>query len=206
MRSFFAVACCLIFLPVAAVAQGSPSNEIGLMLGVEFIPDQRAGGQNIGIGNSEVFQVSFARCLAEAPAVALFFEVPAVAAPSHRIKSALDTPVSLATFFLTPGFRAAFRPDNSFSPWLSFGGGYALYEGSELVRSGAVNARRFTSTAALQFGGGFDIETGKRLIVPIRLRAEVRDFYSLDTLRFNVPLDSNRQHNVVVSGGFVLRW
>ena len=41
---------------------------------------------------------------------------------------------------------------------------------------------------------------------PIGLRAEVRDFYSLETPNFTSAIVAERQHNVVVSGGLILRF
>jgi hypothetical protein len=64
----------------------------------------------------------------------------------------------------------------------------------------------FTSTGALQFGGGIDVRTPIKIFLPIGLRGEVRDFYSFDTLEFATPVRGNRQHNVIVSGGFILRF
>jgi hypothetical protein len=57
---------------------------------------------------------------------------------------------------------------------------------------------------AAQFGGGIDVRTTLRLLFPISLRGEVRDYYSLETPAFGVPIGHAEQHNVVVAGGLVL--
>jgi hypothetical protein len=202
-----------VVVVAAAVGQSSSSetkNEFGFTIGGELIPDNSTQGPPsvpITIGSSVAFQLHYARRLAAGRRASLFFEVPASAAPSHTLTSAnLATPVSLATFFVTPSFRVSFRRGSRVSPWLSFGGGYGLYEGSENLGNGAVNANRFTSTGALQWGAGADIKTGLKILFPISLRGEVRDFYTLDTLDFNTPVTNNSQHNVVVGGGFFWRF
>jgi hypothetical protein len=51
-----------------------------------------------------------------------------------------------------------------------------------------------------------DIRTPIKILVPIGLRGEVRDFYSFDILDFTTPIRNDHQHNVIVSGGFILRF
>jgi len=185
-------------------------NEFGFTIGGEVIPDtstKTTPPAPINIGSSIAYQLHYARRLWKGDKAALFFEVPAVAAPSHDVSSLnVATPISLATFYVTPSFRLNLRPSARLSPWLSFGGGYALYEGSELLRNGNVNVNRFVNTAALQFGGGVDVRTKIRVLKPIGLHAEVRDFYSLETPNFTSAIVAERQHNVVVSGGLILRF
>jgi hypothetical protein len=202
-----------VVIVAAAVGQkGSAENknEFGFTIGGELIPDnatQSSASVPINIGSSVAFQLHYAHRLLAAERASLFFEVPASAAPSHTLTSTnLATPVSLATFFVTPSFRVSFRPTSRVSPWLSFGGGYALYEGSEALGNAAVNPNRFTSTGALQWGAGADIRTGLKILFPISLRGEIRDFYTLDTLDFNAPVTNNSQHNVVAGGGFFWRF
>jgi hypothetical protein len=50
------------------------------------------------------------------------------------------------------------------------------------------------------------VRTGIKVWKPIGLRVEVRDFYSFDTLDFTTPIRENRQNNVIVSGGFIVRF
>jgi hypothetical protein len=185
------------------------NNQLGLMLGTEFITDNSTAttpSVPVNIGNSEVFQLNFAHRLAGTD-TQLWLEIPAAAGPSHSVNPVdLNTPNNLATFYATPSFRVNFAAQRTFSPWLSFGGGYALFEGSESLRNGVENPDRYTNTGALQFGGGMDIRTPLKILTPIGLRAEVRDFYSLDTPRFITPVRDDHQHNVIVSGGFILRF
>jgi hypothetical protein len=185
------------------------SNQLGLLVGAEFIPDHTTAttpSVPVKLGNSEVFQLNFAHCL-YGKNTQLWLEIPAAAGPSHAVRSTdPNTPKSLATFYATPSIRVNFRAQKTFSPWLSFGGGYALFEGSEKLQNGLGNPDRFTNTGTLQLGGGIDIRTPIKVFRPIGLRAEVRDFYSFDTLDFATPVRGGRQHNVIVSGGFIVRF
>jgi hypothetical protein len=52
-------------------------------------------------------------------------------------------------------------------------------------------------------GARLDIRTPLKVL---SLRAGVRDFYSLDIPRFIRPVRDDRQHNIIVSGGFILKF
>jgi hypothetical protein len=193
----------------AADIQSEDRNELGLTIGGEFIPDVAANGTQLSFSSSVVFGVNYARRLAGTDNTALFLEFPVVAAPSHSVQptSASPTPVptSLATLYITPALRVNFARASAISPWFSFGGGYGLYEGSELLSNGAQNPDRFASVGTLQWGGGVDVRTPVKVIFPINLRLEVRDFDTLDSLNFNTGRGTS-QHNVSVGGGLLLRW
>lgn len=200
----------LLLLGAVAGAQDDKKNEIGLLLGIEFVPDNAlaaAPGGAVTFGKSEVFQVNYARRIVSGDKAALWLEFPAAAGPSHRIRTANPaTPVSVATFYLTPSFRVNFAPKKAVSPWLSAGGGYSLFETSETYANGAKNTNRLTNTAALQFGGGLDVRTPYRVLVPLNFRFEARDFYSFEAQTINAALKNGGQHGVILSGGLLLRW
>ena len=200
----------LLAAAVPAVAQNGDNdrkNEFGFTLGGEVIPSNSTLSAPVNFGSSIAFQLHYARRIVGGSHAALYFEVPASAAPSHSVGAVAGvTPVSLATFYVTPLFRVSFRPQARLSPWLSFGGGYGLYEGSEKLSDGAVNLDRFTNTVALQWGAGVDYKTRLKILFPISLRGEVRDFYTLDTLNFNNAVGNTSQHNVVIGGGFFWRF
>jgi DNA-directed RNA polymerase specialized sigma24 family protein len=58
-----------------------------------------------------------------------------------------------------------------------------------------------TNTDAIQFGGGIDV----RAIRWLGFRAEVRDVYT-GSRNFSIATPAPRVHNVVTSGGLVLRF
>jgi len=199
----------VLFFVVRFTAFAQSSNELGLLLGVEIIPDHSTAGPSapITFSKSSSLQATYARRAVSGAHAALLFEVPFVASPSHSINSsARSTPVSLATLYVTPGLRLAVSPDKLLSPWLSFGGGYGLFESSEKLATGLPNPDRFRNTGTLQFGGGLDVKTPLHFLLPIGFRAELRDFYTLDTPDFITVVREAHQHNVIASGGLVLRW
>jgi hypothetical protein len=202
------VAVCLLAAPLLLSAQ-EHNNEMAFTLGAEFVPDHQtvATGATLDFSRSVVFGASYGRRLAGSSAAAFFLEFPFTAAPSHRIRSADPAVIgSLATLFVTPSLQVKLAPRAAVTPWFSGGFGWAFLEGDELLPGGAPNLERRRHTGAAQFGAGVDIRTPIRVLAPISLRAEVRDFYSLNTLNHGVPVRSGRQHHVAVAGGFLLRF
>ena len=191
--------CCLSF------AQ-EEKNELGLLLGADFIPKTTTPNETVNLGRSIAYSVDYARRLSTGN-TALFLEFPFAAAPSHKVESTqLNTISSLATLFVTPSLRARFVSRAPASPWLSGGFGYGLYEGSRVLQNGVANTQTHRSVATAQFGGGIDVRTRLKVLFPIGFRGEVRDFYTLGTPSFGVPVQHSEQHNVVVSGGLVVHF
>ena len=118
----------------------------------------------------------------------------------------LNAITSLATLFVTPSLRVRFASHAPASPWLSGGFGYGLYEGSSGLQNGVVNTEIHRNVATAQFGAGIDVRIRLKLLFPIGLRSEVRDFHTLETPSFGVPAQRTHQHNVVVSGGLVVHF
>ena len=71
-------------------------------------------------------------------------------------------------------------------------------------KSESLTRRCIGSWRQLNFGGGIDVGTRVKLVFPIGLRGEFRDFYTLGNPSFGVPVQRSEQHNLVVSGGLVL--
>ncbi|MGH9670564.1 MAG: hypothetical protein ACRD3A_10695 [Terriglobales bacterium] len=186
----------------------SKKNELGLLLG-GVVTGQKTtmGGARVDVGTGLTFQATYARRLAEWKRAALYFEVPFVATPSTEVRS---TDATLAhnydTLYVTPGLRVKLAPRKAVSPWFAVGGGYGLLEASKGLINGTPNpSERFVSTGTLQFGGGVDFDSKLKILVPIGFRAEVRDFYTAAP-RLNTTLNESRQHNVLFSGGLVLKF
>ena len=116
----------------------------------------------------------------------------------------LQSIVSLATIFVAPSARVKFASGGGISPWLSGGFGYGIREGSEFFGNSQRNGSRYQSTGAVQFGAGVDVRTPFKVLFPISLRGEVRDYYSVSNPTFGTRVQGGGQHNVVASGGFVL--
>ncbi|MBC7924826.1 MAG: hypothetical protein H7039_04145, partial [Bryobacteraceae bacterium] len=148
-------------------------------------------------------QANYGYKIFETPKLAGSLEFHFLANGQRKISSAnQSTTRDLATLYATPGFRLKFMPGSKIAPYAVFGGGYALYEQSFFQLSGSSNtAPRFTHRGTIMYGGGVDLPLWKF----IGLRAEVRDFYS-GSPSYNTSADAGRQHNVVLGGGFVLRF
>ncbi len=218
MRKSFLFTLILAMIALPALAQDADDeskNELGLTIGAEiipgnsFVPTTLVPGPSpatLNFSKSVVFGFNYARRLKSTENIALYLEIPFAAAPSHAVASnRTDVPTSQATLYITPSLRVNFARKSRLSPWLSFGGGYGLYEGSELLGNGAPNPDRFASVGTLQFGGGLDVRTGVKILVPVNLRFEVRDFYTLSTQNF-IAGRPEGQHNVFVGGGLILRF
>ena len=82
------------------------------------------------------------------------------------------------------------------------GGGYARYSESKRRADDSPNPlQRDTDTGALQFGGGLDV----RGFGWLGFRGEVRDVLT-GARKFSIPTPAPRVHNVVASGGLVVRF
>ena len=188
--------CCLGF------AQ-EEKNDLGLLLGAELIPQATTtSGNHLSLGRSIAYSVDYARRLTTGN-TAFFLEFPFAAAPNHNVESTQPNAiVSLATLFVTPSLRVRFASHAPASPWLSGGFGYGLYEGSSTFQNRVPNTQVHRNVKTAQFGGGIDVRTPLKLLFPISLRGEIRDYYTLEKPGFGVPVQRAGQHNVVLSGGF----
>lgn len=135
--------------------------------------------------------------------MALYVETHFLASPQRKVTSGIGTAsTDYASLYLTPGARIKFAPNARFSPWVAIGGGYAQYKNSELNTAGGPNsAPRREHHGAFAFGGGVDVKALRWL----SLRAEIRDFYGTGP-DYGVSGSPMKQHNVVIGGGFVLRF
>ncbi|HET6844485.1 MAG TPA: hypothetical protein VFK06_22795 [Candidatus Angelobacter sp.] len=158
---------------------------------------------NLSINSGLAYQATFAHRFIN-NGIGFGFEVPFVALPSQGVQSnSIFVPRNYAALFLTPGFRVTFVPHAAIAPWASVGGGYARFAESTTLVTGAPNTfTKGTNKGALQFGGGVDFRTPIRFVA---LRTEIRDFFSGEP-RLNFPRSQSGQHNVITSGGFVLRF
>jgi hypothetical protein len=192
-------------LSLGAAAQES-KNEIGFTMGAELIPDRTANGDAVRIGNSIIFGANYARRLT-GERTRLYLEFPFTAAPSHAVRTgdANFTP-NLATLYVVPSLRVKFASDRAVSPWVSGGFGYGLYEGNRFLADQNPNPHRRNSSGTAQFGVGADVKTGLKVLFPLSLRGEVRDFYTVANPQYGGAVDGDGQHNVVVSGGFVIHF
>lgn len=133
---------------------------------------------------------------------ALYGELEFVALPNRSVTTAAAiVPKNYASLYVAPGLRLKFAPAARISPWVAIGGGYALYQQSAQFSNGQNTANRFLNRGVFDFGGGVDYT----LLRFLGLRAEVRDLVSGNP-NLNVALSSSTQHNLISSGGIIVRF
>jgi hypothetical protein len=133
---------------------------------------------------------------------AVYGEIEFVAIPNRGVTSATAVVAqNYASLYVTPGVRLKLFPRWRLSPWAAIGGGYALYEESAQLSNGQNTTNKFLNRGVLDYAGGVDY----RLFRLIGLRGEVRDFL-LGNPNLNAAPTSSTQHNVVASGGILLRF
>jgi hypothetical protein len=133
---------------------------------------------------------------------AVYGEIEFVAIPNRGVTSATAVVAqNYASLYVTPGVRLKLFPRWRLSPWAAIGGGYALYEESAQLSNGQNTTNKFLNRGVLDYAGGVDY----RLFRLIGLRGEVRDFLSGNP-NLNAAPTSSTQHNVVASGGILLRF
>src|SRR5882724_3747037 len=145
-------------------------------------------------------QGAFAVRWIDAKVASLYLEIPVAGISSQEIT--VGTPSTtldhLTTIFVTPGVRLKLLPISPISPWVSAGFGLAHYSSEDAG---------VTNKGALQYGGGVDFKTR---LPALALRAEVRDFLTGDPKFALVPPRTGNgglhRHNILVGGGFVLRF
>jgi hypothetical protein len=194
----------LFIAATAAVPTRAQNQEVTFSLG--GIPGQSRGLQgssgSANISADRAFGINYAHRLAGTGIAALYAEVQFVAIPNRPVTSASAVvPQNYASLYLTPGVQLKFFPSSRLSPWAAVGGGYALYQQSAQLSDGQDSSNKFVNRGVFDYGGGLDY----RLLSFIGLRGEVRDFLSGNP-NLNTALSSSTQHNVVASGGIILRF
>jgi opacity protein-like surface antigen len=157
---------------------------------------------NVRTTSGLALQVNYGYRFWSNDAVAVSGELHFLANPQRKVTGAPFLTRDFASLYLTPGIRVKLNPNGRIQPYGVIGGGYALYEQSTATVSGAVNpAPRHLTRGAFQYGGGVDIPVLKW----IGIRGDVRDFYT-GSPALNTPSGRIGVHNIVASGGFVLRF
>lgn len=190
----------ILVLLLAAGSLSAQRHELGLTLGRIHGPSRSTPTGDVQLDSGIALQADYAYRLLVRRKFALSGGVHFLANGQREVRSLNSAATrDVATIYVTPNVRMKFAPLGRLSPWLTVGGGYALYEQSFFRIDGAGNpAPRFTHRGALLFGGGADFPLWRW----IGGRVEIRDFYSGNP-SLNAPLRGG-QHNVVIGGGLAL--
>ena len=185
----------------SASAQSAQSRfDVGLLLGSTKATDE---GSVLRFDRGTTYQATFAWAVWRTDSANLSIEVPFIASPAFTvITPGPSLPLEYASLYLTPGVRVTFVPKAAVSFFGALGGGYARYSESKLRADRSANPnQRDTNAGALQFGGGIDV----RGFGWLGFRGEVRDLYT-GARNFSIQTPGKRVHNVIASGGLVVRF
>jgi opacity protein-like surface antigen len=183
LLSLIVLAC--ICLTTAALAQ---NNELAVTAGGYF-PFNTPTDPAFAIGGS------YARRIFSVPFVALSLELP-VYGTINSTSDISTSPIRIkySAFFLTPGLRVKVAPGFPISPYFVAGGGLAHFSKTN------VTTEETTNTGTFDVGAGLDFKVAPYL----GFRFEARDYYSGNAKILQGF--SDRQHQIVATGGIVLRF
>jgi hypothetical protein len=204
-RNFFVMALAVSIVLLAAGASAQV-NDVSAGLGRTFISDQGVQGtnlidSNIHFGDGFSYSLSYGRRLVDIGIASLTVEVPFVHDPTVGLNYGNNVvPKDFSAFYLTPSVRVNAFPHFAVSPWISGGGGFAHFSPSSHLEYGGASAGKSSTTGAIQLGAGLDVT----LIGPIKLRGELRDFYTGEP-DFNLK-PQKHMHNLFAGAGLVLNF
>lgn len=161
---------------------------------------------NNGFSSDNAFAIegNIGARLASVPFLALYFEVPIAGTLDSTVPvSTLTSAGTYSSIFVAPGLRLKFAPGFPISPYIATGGGLAHFSRSASQTPAGASAS--VNKGVWDIGGGVDVK-----IAPfLGLRGEVRDFYSgSPELRISQVTGTfnDRQHNILFTGGLVVRF
>jgi opacity protein-like surface antigen len=183
----------------SAGASAQTRFDVGLLLGSTRTTDE---GSVLQFDRGTTYQATFAWDVWRGDSAKLSIEVPFIASNAFTIITpGSSLPLEYASLYLTPGARVTVMPEAPVSVFGSIGAGYARYSESKLRADRSANpGQRDTNAGALQFGAGVDV----RGFGWLGFRGEVRDVYT-GARNFSIPVPGPKVHNVIVSGGLVVR-
>jgi hypothetical protein len=149
------------------------------------------------------YQINYSKRMINGEIASLHFEIPVIVAPRTGVKSDnFLLPRTYSTLIFTPGLKLKVLPRGGFSPYIVSGIGLGRFSQSDTTINGAPNTGdRSNTTFVFNFGGGVDLN----VLGPLSIRGEVRDFMT-GTPSFSTPFLNDRQHNLYVGAGIVLKW
>ncbi|HZF41180.1 MAG TPA: outer membrane beta-barrel protein [Blastocatellia bacterium] len=198
----------LLLIFAFAPAVFAQENELALVVG-RLKPSDRSLSLDplppikTAFSGAATYQINYAKRIVNGEVASLHFEIPVIVAPRTGVKSDnFLLPRTYSTLIFTPGVKLKVFPGSGFSPYVVSGIGLGRFSQSDTNIDGSPNTGDHTNTSfVFNFGGGVDLN----VLGPLSVRGEVRDFMT-GTPNFSTPLLSDRQHNLYVGVGIVLKW
>lgn len=196
----------LILILLSATAVQAQKHEIAFTSGGLKIGDRGFDLPNPGrlrFGTGFTYEINYARRFFDGKIAALYLEFPIAGTPRTKVDSSnVLSPRSYSSFFFAPGIKLKLLPGAKYSPYALMGAGVARFNESDTRINNQPNADQSSKTdTVFDFGAGIDV----RVFSILSIRGEVRDFYS-ELPPLNVNALRNRQHNALISAGFVLNF
>ena len=203
-RVCFPILLLLVFACSTAVL--AQEHELALLVGRLKASDRTLDsvGQVIAaFDGAATYQINYANRMVNGELASLHWELAIAGAPRTGVKSSnVLLPRTYSTLIFTPGLKLKVFPGGGFSPYLVGGGGLGRFSQSGTNINGSPNTGDRSNTSfVFNFGGGVDLN----VLGPISVRGEVRDFMT-GTPSFSTPFLNDRQHNLYVGVGIVVRW
>jgi hypothetical protein len=207
-KQWLAALAIMVSLLTTSVAQDEKNELVGI-LGRTFISDQGIAGATysnpfVRSGKGLTFEVNYARRLYGTLVYSIAAEVPAVFNLDEDLNSGANVvPQDYQQIFVTPSVRFNLFPETSFSPWVSFGGGFGHFRENGTLIYGGTNPGTSSTSGVIQGGLGLDLSPFGHRFRRLSFRGQVRDFWSGTP---DLPLAATgktRQHNYFLGGGVV---
>lgn len=201
----------LLLLVVFAFAPAvfAQEHELALLVG-RLKPSDRSLQLNplpavdAAFSGAATYQFNYANRVVNGEVASLHLELAVTAAPRTGVKSDnFLLPRTYSTLIFTPGLKLKVLPTGGLSPYVVSGIGVGRFALSDTNINGTPVAPgdRSNTSFVFNFGGGVDLN----LLGPLSIRGEVRDFMT-GTPSFSTPFLNDRQHNLFVGVGIVLRF
>jgi len=196
----------LLLIFVSAPAVFAQEHELALLVGRLKASDHTldsVGQVKAAFDGAVTYQINYANRMVNGELVSLHWELAITAAPRTGVKSSnVLLPRTYSTLMFTPGLKLKVFPGGGFSPYLVGGAGVGRFSQSGTNINGSPNTGDRSNTSfVFNYGGGVDLN----VLGPLSVRGEVRDFMT-GTPSFSTPFLNDRQHNLFVGVGIVVRW
>ena len=205
-RFFFPVLLLMIFAFAPAVF--AQENEIALLIG-RMKPSDRSLSLNPApaidatFDGALTYQFNYANRVVNGEVASLHFELAVTGVPRTGVRSDnFLLPRTYSTLIFTPGLKLKAFPGGGFSPYVVGGVGVGRFSLSDTnIAGGPVPGDGSNTSFVFNYGGGVDLN----ILGPLSVRGEVRD-YLAGTPNFGALTLNERQHNLFIGAGIVLRF